>query len=195
MLLVHLCTLYAPSESSLNQLKCCWLCKCVRSVHLTSLCRSKSCILHFSAKFSLEFPWNPALFSRNTHPAIWCLTKLECNGMSFNLISQLANKSVPNIPPLLSTGKADHTPVLCTSVLRFKHSVAFLTGYLPGFQVYFLSFCRDKYNWPEEIYCAWTVETKLSERGTGMQIQYNYVTLTTLLELRSLYYVHTCVHS
>ena len=49
-----------------------------------------------------------------------------------------------------------------------------------------LSFSRDKYNWPEEIYCAWTVETQLSERGTGMQIQYNYVTLNTLLELRSL---------
>ena len=29
MLLVHLCTLCAPSESSLNQLKCCWFCKSV----------------------------------------------------------------------------------------------------------------------------------------------------------------------
>ena len=35
MLLVHLCTLCAPSESSLNQLKCCWLCKYVRSVFLS----------------------------------------------------------------------------------------------------------------------------------------------------------------
>ena len=60
MLLVHLCTLCAPSESSLNQLKCCWLCKCVRSVF--SLCRTKSCIIHFSAKVSLEFPWNLAHF-------------------------------------------------------------------------------------------------------------------------------------
>ena len=52
--------------------------------------------------------------------------------------------------------------------------------------MYFLSFSRDKYNWPEEIYCAWTVETQLSERGTGMQIEYNYVTLNAHLELRSL---------
>ena len=50
--------------------------------------------------------WNslePCTFSRNTHPAIWCLTKLEYNGMSFNLI--IANKSVPNIPPLFKYRK------------------------------------------------------------------------------------------
>ena len=29
---------------------------------LFSFCRTKSCILHFSAKVSLEFPWNPAHF-------------------------------------------------------------------------------------------------------------------------------------
>ena len=28
-----------------------------------------------------------------------------------------------------------------------------------------------------------------------MQIQYNYLTLSALLEIRSLYYVHTFVHS
>ena len=56
--------------------------------------------------------------------------------------------SVPNIPPLF---KYNHTPVLCTSVQRFKHSIAFSTGHLPGSQRYFLSFCRDKYNWSEEI--------------------------------------------
>ena len=60
---------------------------------------------------------------------------------------------------------------------------------------FFLSFCMDKYNWPEEIYCGWTVETQLSERGTGMQIQYNYVTPSALPELRSLYYVHTMAFS
>ena len=112
MLLVHLCTLCAPSESSLNHLKFCWLCK---SVILFSLCRTKSCILHFSAKVSLEFPWNLAHTSRNTHPAIWCLTKLEYNGMSFNLIRTSLCLIFLHCS---STGNTDHTPVLCTSVLR-----------------------------------------------------------------------------
>ena len=30
-------------------------------------------------------------------------------------------------------------------------AVAFSTGHLPGSHVYFLSFFRNKYNWPEEI--------------------------------------------
>ena len=47
---------------------------------------------------------------------------------------------MPNIPHCSNTGNTDNTPVLCTSVLRFKHSIAFSTGHLPGFQVYFLLF-------------------------------------------------------
>ena len=74
-----------------------------------------------------------------------------------------------DIPPLFKYRKTDHTVELCTSVLRFKH-IAFSTGHLPGFQVYLLSFflaffCRDKYNWPEEIDIVgdivWTAETQL----------------------------------
>ena len=79
--------------------------------------------------------------------------------MSFNLTSQQVCAHCS------STGITDNTPVLCTSVLRFKRSVAFSTGHLPGFQVYFLSFCRDKYNWPEEI---WLESGDTIIRGTGM---------------------------
>ena len=102
-------------------------------------------------------PLEPCTFSRNTHPALWCLTKVEYNGMSFNLISQQCLCLI--FLHCSSTGKTDHTPVLCTSVLRFKHSVAFSSIVL-HFQVdtslafkcvVFLSFRRDKYNWPEEI--------------------------------------------
>ena len=55
---------------------------------------------------------------------------------------------MPNIPSLF---KYNPTPVLSTSVQRFKQGIAFSTGHFSGSQVYFLSFCRNTYNWPEEI--------------------------------------------
>ena len=126
---------------------------------LFSLCRTKSCILHFSAKVSQEIPLEPCTYFQEHSSCNWCLTKLEYNGMNFNLYLIFLHCS--------STGKTDHTPVLCTSVLRYKHSVAFSNG-LPGFYCVYFFFCRDKYNWPEEIdvcgrYCGWTVTTLLSE--------------------------------
>ena len=42
--------------------------------------------------------------------------------------------------------------------------------------IFFLSFCRDKYNWPEEIDVVGDILwLDTGDRGTGMQIQYNYV--------------------
>ena len=88
MLLVHLCTLCAPSESSLNQLKM------LLALYMCQKCSSYFLFVGQKAASSISLQkslWNslePCTFSRNTHPAIWCLTKLEYNGMSFNLISQ-----------------------------------------------------------------------------------------------------------
>ena len=93
MLLVHLCTLCAPSESSLNQLKCCWLCKCVRSVHHNYfLSVQQKAAFSILCKSLSGIPLEPCTFFQEQ----------EYNGMSFNLISQ---KSVPNIPPLFKYRK------------------------------------------------------------------------------------------
>ena len=118
---VHLCTLWAPCESSLNQLKCCWLCKCVRSVHLIWQKAESSISLQKSLWNSPEtlhsfpgtlIPQSGAQLSWNT--MTW-VNKLI-------LISQQVCLKVLHCS---STGNTDHTPVLCTSVLRFKYSLAF----------------------------------------------------------------------
>ena len=135
--------------------------------NLFSLCRAKSCILHFSAKVSLEFSWNLAHFSRNTHPAIWCLTKLEYNGMNFNLISQRRLCLI-----FLIVQVQEILTILQYCVHLYRNLSIMLRSQLDtslAFRfIFFLSFCRDKYNGPEEvrccrIYCGWTVETQLSE--------------------------------
>ena len=115
---------------------------------LFSYCRTKSCILHFSAKVSLEFPWNLAHFPRNTHPAIWCLINLEYNGISFNLIN-LPTRVCLIFLHCSSTTILQYCVHLYRDLSIVLHSQ--LDTYLPGSQVYFLSLCRNKYNWPEEI--------------------------------------------
>ena len=123
-------------------------------------------------------PLEPCTFSRNTHPAIWCLTKVEYNGMSFNLISQQCLCLIFLIVQVQET-----LTILQYCIHLYRNLSMVLHSQLDtslAFRcIFFLSFCRDKYNWPEKIRCCgrylWLNSGDIIIRGTGMQIQYNYV--------------------